>query len=151
MRWTQYLLFFGSDHCYSPEKILYINFKPTRVKMLPPSQRECYKQLQQVLNQLQETATAPELEMAVLRDQFQDVQQLVQSQIAILNADEVEADNASRRLSLQTEIYKQMRLLETDLMLLQASRSSATSRLRRANVSDRIKTLIQYCDGLLQL
>lgn len=119
--------------------------------MLPPSQRECYNKLQQVLNQLQETATAPELEVAILRDQFQDVQQLFQSQIAMLSADEVEADYASRWQSLQTEIYKQMRLLETDLMLLQASRSSATSRLRRANVSDRIKTLIQYCDGLLQL
>ncbi len=119
--------------------------------MLPPSQRECYNQFQQALNQLQDTATTPELEVAVLRDQFQDVQQLFQSQIAILSADEVEAEDASRWLSLQTEIYKQMRLLETDLMLLQASRSSATSRLRKANVSDRIKTLIQYCDGLLQL
>lgn len=119
--------------------------------MLPPSQRECYNQFQQVLNQLQDTATTLELEVAVLRDQFQDVQQLFQSQIAILSADEVEAEDASRWLSLQTEIYKQMRLLQTDLMLLQASRSSATSRLRKANVSDRIKTLIQYCDGLLQL
>lgn len=119
--------------------------------MLPPSQRECYNQLQQVLKQLQKTATAPEIEVAALRDQFQDVQQLFQSQIATMSADDLDADYASRWQSLQTEIYKQMRLLETDLMLLQASRSSATSRLRTANVSDRIKTLIQYCDGLLQL
>lgn len=119
--------------------------------MLPPSQRKCYQEFQQALEQLQLTASAPKLDVVALRNDFQDVQQRFQSQIANLNADDLAPNHASRWQSVQTEIYKQMRLLETDLMLLQASRSAATSRSRAASVSDRIKTLIQYCEALLQL
>jgi hypothetical protein len=119
--------------------------------MLPPSQRKCYQEFQQALEQLRSTATVPDFEVAALRDDFQDVQQLFQSQIANLSADDLAPSYSSRWQSFQTEIYKQMRLLETDLMLLQASRSAATSLSRTSSVSDRIKTLIQYCEALLQL
>jgi hypothetical protein len=44
-----------------------------------------------------------------------------------------------------------MRLLATDIMLFQASRSPATSLVRKDTISDRLKTLIQYCEALLQL
>ncbi len=119
--------------------------------MLPQPQRECYEAFQNTLEELLKQVAAPDLQVTTLRDRFQDVQQLFQSQIASLSADDVSPDYASRWQSIQTEIYKQMRLLETDLMLLQAARSSATFRSRASSVSDRIKTLIQYCEALLQL
>mgnify|MGYP005840093395 CR=1 FL=1 len=119
--------------------------------MLPQSQRECYQAFQNALEKLHQTVAASDLQVATRRDRFQDVQQLFQSQIASLSADDVSPDYASRWQSIQTEIYKQMRLLETDLMLLQASRSSATSRSRASTVGDRINTLIKYCEALLQL
>jgi hypothetical protein len=119
--------------------------------MLQPSIQERYQEFQQALEQLHKGVTATDLHLPALRDNLQDVQQLFQSQIASLNTDDVAPDYASRWQSFQTEIYKQMRLLETDMMLLQASRSSATSLTRQASVSDRIHTLIQYCQALLQL
>jgi hypothetical protein len=119
--------------------------------MLQPTHRKCYREFQQALEQLCKTATSTDLEVTELRDHFHDVQQLFKSQIIPLNADDIAPDFVSRWQSLQTEIYKQMRLLDTDMMLLQASRSSATSRSRKEGVRDRINTLIQYCEALLQL
>lgn len=119
--------------------------------MLPSLQRQCYQEFQQALEHLHKKVAATDLEVAPLRDEFQDLQQLFQSRIVSLSADDFDPDYAYRWQSFQTEIYKQMRLLETDVMLLQASRSSATTLARAAGVSDRIKTLMKYCEALLQL
>ncbi|MEW6499063.1 MAG: heterocyst frequency control protein PatD [Cyanobacteriota bacterium] len=48
-------------------------------------------------------------------------------------------------------MHKQMRLLQTDVMLLLSSRRSATSQRRTSEVRNRLNTLIQYCEALLQL
>ena len=119
--------------------------------MFQSTQRQSYQDFQEALEQLRKTVATTNLEVAALQDSFQDVQLLFQSQIANLSSDDMAPDYVSRWQSFYTEIYKQMRLLETDIMLLQASRSSATSRSRTATVSDRINTLIQYCEALLQL
>lgn len=118
--------------------------------MLSPSCCQSYQKFQQSLKQMHATVTAKDLEVAILQDNFQEVQQLFQSQIITLRTDDIDANYISRWQSLQTEIYKQMRLLETDLMLLQASRSSATLLARQTGVQNRLQTLIQYCQELLQ-
>lgn len=119
--------------------------------MLQPSNHQRYQEFKQALEQLHKSAATPDLEVAAIREKFQAVQQLFQSKIICLTADDLGEDYTSRWQSFQTEIYKQMRLLETDMMLLQASRSSATSISRARNIGDRIHTLIQYCATLLQL
>lgn len=118
--------------------------------MLPSLHRQRYQVFQQALEQLHQTATITDLKGGALGESFQNLQQLFKSQIASLSADDIPPDYASRWQSFQTEIYKQMRLLETDVMLLQASRSSATSLSRASNLSSRINTLIQYCEALLE-
>lgn len=119
--------------------------------MLHPLHRQRYQDFQKALEQLQKTVTAKDLQESALLDNVREVQKLFQSQIANLSAEDCAPDDASRWQSIQTEIYKQMRLLQTDVMRLQASRSYATSLSRTSSVSDRINTLIQYCQALLQL
>lgn len=119
--------------------------------MLHPLHRQRYQDFQKALERLQKTVTTKDLQGSALLDNVQEVQQLFQSQIASLSTEDCAPDDASRWQSIQTEIYKQMRLLQTDVMRLQASRSSATSLSRTSSVSDRINTLIQYCQALLQL
>ncbi len=135
----------------SKDKILYIDFKPTRARMLPLLHFQQYQAFQQALEQQLKTITVPDWQEVALRDSYQNVQQLFHSQIARLSAEDFAPEHAPRWQSLQTEIYKQMRLLETDMMLLQASRSSTTSQRRVLSVRDRLNTLIQYCQALLQL
>jgi hypothetical protein len=118
--------------------------------MLPSLHHQCYLEFQQALEQLQKVAEATDLRPTTLADTFQEVQQLYQNQITSLRIDDVALEHASRWQSFQTEIHKQMRLLQTDVMLLRASRTAATSRSRAAGASDRINILIRYCQALLQ-
>lgn len=119
--------------------------------MLPLLHFQQYQAFQQALEQLLQTVTGADGQEAGLREGYQNVQLLFQCQISALSAEDFAPEHAPRWQSLQTEIYKQMRLLETDMMLLQASRSSATSQRRVLSVRDRLNTLIQYCEALLQL
>ena len=119
--------------------------------MLPLLHFQHYQAFLQALEQLGKTLSVSDWEESMLLEGYRNLQQLFQSQIATLSADDVAAEHAPRWQSLQTEIYKQMRLLETDMMLLQASRSSATSERRVLSVRDRLNTLIQYGEALLQL
>lgn len=119
--------------------------------MLPTLHRQCYQEFQRVLEQLQTTTSDTEIEDAKLRNASQTVQQLFQQQIATLNTDELAPNQFVRWQSLQTEIHKQMRLLQTDIMLLLASRQSSTAQRRTSEVRNRLNTLIQYCEALLQL
>lgn len=119
--------------------------------MLPLLHFQHYQAFQQALEQLGKTLSISPGEESMLLERYRNLQQLFQSQIATLSADDVAPEYTPRWQSLQTEIYKQMRLLETDMMLLQASRSSATSERRVLSVRDRLNTLIQYCQALLQL
>jgi hypothetical protein len=118
--------------------------------MLQPSHQQRYQKFKQVLDELHKAVIAKDSESVALPEQFQAVKQLFLSEVANLSADDFAVDIMSRWQSIQTEIYKQMRLLETDLMLLQASRSDATTQTRTANVCDRISTLIRYCEALLE-
>lgn len=110
-----------------------------------------YQEFKHALGQLRMIITTTDLPEATLQESFQNVQQLFERQIASLSADDVAPEHAPRWQSLQTEIYKQMRLLATDIMLLQASRNPATSQRRVLGVRTRLDTLIQYCEVLLQL
>lgn len=112
---------------------------------------QSYQEFKYALEQLRMIITATDLPEAAIRESFQNVQQLFEGQIASLSTDDVAPEHAPRWQSLQTEIYKQMRLLATDIMLLQASRSPATSQRRVLGVGTRLDTLIQYCNVLLQL
>ncbi len=119
--------------------------------MLPLLHFQHYQAFRQTLEQLLKTFRISDWEESMLLERYQNVQQLFQSQIATLSADDVAPENAPRWQSLQTEIYKQMRLLETDMMMLHVSRSSATSQRRVLSLCDRLNTLIQYCEALLQI
>jgi hypothetical protein len=118
--------------------------------MLQPSHHQRYQEFKQVLEELHKTVNAKDSESLALHEQFQEIKQLFLSEVANLSADDFAVDIMSRWQSIQTEIYKQMRLLETDLMLLQASRSPATAQTRTASVCDRISTLIRYCEALME-
>lgn len=132
-------------------KFFTLDFKLTRTTMLPLLHFQRYQEFQHALEQMRKIIALTDLEGAALRDSFQTVQQLFQHRIATLCVDELAPEYAPRWQSLQTEIHRTMRLLETDILLLLSARSPATSERRIVGVRDRINTLIQYCEALLQL
>ncbi|MEQ8995216.1 MAG: heterocyst frequency control protein PatD [Coleofasciculus sp. B1-GNL1-01] len=119
--------------------------------MLIPSQRQSYQDFQHVLDDLHKSIQKHELDKTEIQERFQAVKQLFQARILTLNPDEVNQEHVSAWQSRQTEIHRQMRLLETDMLMLQAARNSATVQSRVAIICDRLNTLIQYCSAMLQL
>lgn len=119
--------------------------------MLPPSHLDRIEEFLQAIARLQKTAEpADNLEDASLERTFQEVQQISTSLILGGNGDDSNQALAPRIQSILTEIHRQMRLLQMDVMFLKASRQSATALTRQRIMSDRIKTLIGYCEALRQ-
>ncbi|MBW4646975.1 MAG: heterocyst frequency control protein PatD [Goleter apudmare HA4340-LM2] len=106
--------------------------------------REKYQALADLLKQLHSDATKNQLDVAQLRQRLASLQQFFGQEIAPL------AEVDSREQSYRTEISKQLRLLEIDVMFLQGARQQSTAQGRRQTISDRLTTLMQYCDTILQ-
>jgi hypothetical protein len=53
--------------------------------------------------------------------------------------------------SYQTEMSKQLRLLQIDIMFLQGARQASTAKSRVDTLTERLTTLIGYCDAILKM
>lgn len=53
--------------------------------------------------------------------------------------------------SYQTEMSKQLRLLQIDLMFFQGARQATTAKGRVDALTERLTTLIGYCDAILKM
>ena len=118
--------------------------------MLPKSHLYAYQEFLTVLLTLRDQATAEPPETDGLQETFERVQQIFQSQIMSLPDDSLNSEIASRWQSVQTEIYRALRLLKTDIMFLRSSRQAATAEQRLAAVGDRLEKIIGYCQVILQ-
>ncbi|BAZ50752.1 hypothetical protein NIES4103_33690 [Nostoc sp. NIES-4103] len=106
--------------------------------------RQKYQDLATLLKELRLDATSTQIDAPELRQRLASLQQMFQQQIVPL------ADEDSRVLSYRTEISKQLRLLEIDIMFFQGARQVATAKTRLETIGDRLSTLIGYCDAILQ-
>lgn len=114
-----------------------------------PTHYQYYQEMKQALAQLQINAAQSDLEGTELMANFLQVQQSFQQQVNL--SPDLLSPAVESRLRYQTEIHKQLRLLGTDLTFLRAARQANTINQRRAQVGDRLQTLINYCDALLQV
>ncbi|MEH2390078.1 MAG: heterocyst frequency control protein PatD [Nostoc sp.] len=123
--------------------------------------REKYQAFVTLLEQLRSDATTTQIVAPELRQGVASLQQFFRQQIVPLADVGVGVGEASGReaspqgedwrvQSYQTEISKQLRLLEIDVMFLQGARQASTAQTRLQTISDRLTILIQYCDAILQ-
>ncbi|MEA5552028.1 heterocyst frequency control protein PatD [Anabaena cylindrica UHCC 0172] len=103
-----------------------------------------YQEFATFLEQLSSDVTKTQLDAPTLRQRLAVLQQWFVEQIVPLS------DVDSREQSYQTEMSKQLRLLEIDVMFFQGARQSSTAQARMKTICDRITTLIQYCHAILQ-
>ncbi len=111
---------------------------------------EKYHQLATLLQQLRDYTTSTELNAPELRLRVASLQQMFLVQIVPLTDEDTQMPHNSREQSYQTEMSKQLRLLELDVMFFQGARQSATAQARLQTISDRLTTLMQYCEAILQ-
>lgn len=95
--------------------------------------------------------------VADLRLLFQQLQAQFQQQVLPLDTSRLEgalppgiaSQIAPQLPSLHTEMAKQLRLLNMDLMFLQTARQPETARQRTEQMGDRLRLLMRYCDAVL--
>jgi oligoendopeptidase F len=117
--------------------------------MLPTLHKKTYQKLLSILLALREEIAAPNSRLTSIQEAFQQIQRVFQDEILSLGDDELQDAIASRAHSVQTEMHRALRLLETDIMFLRSSKQIATSEQRLATVRDRLEMLIGYCQAML--
>jgi hypothetical protein len=102
-----------------------------------------YDTLMTFLGRLSLDVSVNELSVQELRQSIRILQQFFQEQIVPLDSDEW------HERSYRTEISKQLRLLDVDVLFLQGAKQKATIETRLKAISDRISILTGYCQAVL--
>ncbi|OUL17475.1 heterocyst frequency control protein PatD [Nostoc sp. 106C] len=122
--------------------------------------KDHYQVLASLLEQLRSDVSNTQLNASELRQRLASLNQFFVQQIVPLSEvdsreREVRAEassdwNFAREQSYLTEMSKQLRLLEIDIMFFQGARQESTVQARLQIISDRLTTLIRYCDAILR-
>ncbi|MGK7936046.1 MAG: heterocyst frequency control protein PatD [Xenococcaceae cyanobacterium] len=89
-----------------------------------------------------------ETELKSLPQQFQTVKAFFQQQIVGLASPQLDEEIATRWQSLQTELYREFRLLDTDILFLISSRQTKTRSQRLKSVHDRVERIVEYSKAI---
>ena len=118
--------------------------------MLPASHDRAYQDFLTLLIELQNWLLdrSPE-ELSQLKQQFQDLANWFENNIARLDREAVDRAIASRWQSVQTEIRREFKLLSTDILFFSSARQKSTQTKRVKSIKERIAKLIGYCQILL--
>lgn len=82
---------------------------------------------------------------------WSDLKQVFQEKIIPLTDEKLDREVASRWISLQTEIQREFRLLNTDWLFWTSARQQAIKQARAKAVTERLHKLSQYCQLMLTL
>jgi hypothetical protein len=90
----------------------------------------------------------PPVGLADLQPGFDQLQQHLQQALK-LDMWGLEPAIAAQIAALHTEMAKQLRLLSMDMMFLQTARQPETVQRRMAQMGDRLRLLVRYCEAVL--
>lgn len=117
--------------------------------MLPDSVCQPYVEFEHQLQHLQTLVTLANPDFREIQACFLEAQQIFQGRIAQPDWAILSETDASRLPAIHTEIHKQLRLLATDVMFLQAARQPLTRQQRQAQMRDRLTLVQRYCQAIL--
>lgn len=121
--------------------------------MLSKSHIQAYQEFLTLLQKLNDDFLPRKetIEIKSVQQQFQTIKTFFQQEITGLTADQLDRSIATRWQSLQTELYRELRLLETDILFWAAARQAETRAQRLLSVGDRLKRVIGYCTAMKDL
>ena len=110
-----------------------------------------YQTFVNLLEELRNYTTTAESNAPELQQQFLSLREFYQQQILSLASPEIDNQKLLGKInSYHTEINKQLRLLEIDMMFLRGARQNTTIQVRLQAISARLHTLIGYCHAILE-
>lgn len=119
--------------------------------MLSKSHNRAYQEFLTLLSKFQSICADSKAiaENTQIEQQFLELKQWFEQNIASLDAENLEVAIATRWQSVQTEIKREFRLLATDMLFLSSSRQEATRVARLKAVVQHLAKLIDYCKVML--
>ncbi|MEM7579068.1 MAG: heterocyst frequency control protein PatD [Cyanobacteria bacterium P01_A01_bin.80] len=106
---------------------------------------EKYRAFKTLLQQLHADISSNLTNASELRQRLTSLQSFFQKDIIPLTT------QYPTEQSYLTEISKQLRLLQIDIMFFQGARQASTINNRIDALSERLRTLIGYCDAILKM
>ncbi|MEM9271552.1 MAG: heterocyst frequency control protein PatD [Cyanobacteria bacterium P01_F01_bin.143] len=104
--------------------------------------KKAYQEFLNLLGEFQnQVCTANE---PIFKDGWQNLQDFCQQKIFTLTDNNLDESVVQQWRSLQTEIQREFRLLNTDILFLGASRKAQTTEVRLQSIRDRITRLTQF-------
>ena len=107
--------------------------------------KQKYRAFQTLLQQLHTDISSNLLNASELRQNMASLQSFFRTDIVPLTT------QYPTEQSYQTEMSKQLRLLQIDIMFFQGARQASTIKDRIDALSERLTTLIGYCDAILKM
>ena len=107
--------------------------------------KQKYRAFQTLLQQLHTDISSNLLNASELRQNMASLQSFFRTDIVPLTT------QYPTEQSYMTEISKQLRLLQIDIMFFQGARQASTIKDRIDALSERLTTLIGYCDAILKM
>jgi predicted nucleic acid-binding protein len=125
------------------------------ISMILPRYQQAYQKLEQLFQQLQMKTAVETVTSADLKSELSEIQQ-IQQQVAAFqlepsDQETIDFDFQAQFQPIQTEVTKQLRLLETDLLFLQTARQPAKAQHYKQRIADRLTLLQRYCAAILAL
>jgi hypothetical protein len=117
--------------------------------MLPKLYADCYQEFLNLLLEIQSSAKVSK--QANLAELYQELQQKFRGEVMVLTGAELDDNIYYSWQSLQTEIHRTFKLLETQLMFLVTSRKSTTNEKHLATIDNYLSKLISYCNNIILL
>ena len=117
--------------------------------MLLKFYHQSYQELLANLVKLQTLVIAEDTDINEMKTTYEEVQSIFEQQILSVSLDELDCHAISLLRSAQTEIYKNLRLLGTELLFLTSSRRKETSEKRLEKVQGKVRELIGYSQAII--
>ena len=104
--------------------------------------KKAYQEFLNLLKEFQDQLKVSD--KTIFQKSWHDLQQFCQQKIFILTSDDLDESIIQQWRSLQTEIQREFRLLNTDMLFLAASRHTKTKEIRLKSIRDRVTRLTQF-------
>ena len=104
--------------------------------------KKVYLEFLNLLEDFQEQLKSSD--QSIIQTSWYSLQQFAQEKLLSLTEDGLAESRVQQWRSLQTEIQRELRLLNTDILFLAAARQPKTKELKLQSIGDRLTRLIQF-------
>ena len=118
--------------------------------MLPTSHKNILRLWLNFLQDFQEMISEEQVNFSAIQSQWQKIQDYLQSQIVPIHATDFSAHQQSFWQTWQTETYRYVRLLNTELLFWKSAQQSETKHDRYLTIKERLEKMIQLTKNLLE-